>query len=311
MDLSVARHVQDSESSSDDEIVVEYVLNRRPKTFRARIMQLDYWNEVEFFERYRMSKSTVLWIVAEVKDSVERQTNRNHAVSALDQLLLTFSPWLFVYETQLTIMYLLCAAVFLTCLYVCTEIYAWRARKNYAHLPSISSLPIIGHLHRIYGGDGRGEELSSICSLAFLEPDSTSSKATSKLPKILMNGGTLVKELNDLVDKPPSDILTLCALATIKAICQAALGVSITTDTEGGREYYHAFERTLEIFIERGVNVIKKTKENRENMKKSNGGTTKNLADKPGFKSYIDILLDLEETDASFTEERMRGEVNT
>ncbi|XP_050665085.1 cytochrome P450 4g1-like [Leptidea sinapis] len=57
--------------------------------------------------------------------------------------------------------------------------------------------------------------------------------------------------------------------------------------------------------------VIKKTKENRENMKKSNGGTTNNLADKPGFKSYIDILLDLEETDASFTEERMRGEVNT
>ncbi|XP_050664769.1 uncharacterized protein LOC126965293 isoform X2 [Leptidea sinapis] len=46
-------------------------------------------------------------------------------------------------------------------------------------------------------------------------------------------------------------------------------------------------------------------------MKKSNGGTTNNVADKPGFKSYIDILLDLEETDASFTEERMRGEVNT
>ncbi|KAL0882717.1 hypothetical protein ABMA27_001140 [Loxostege sticticalis] len=90
MNLNIIRHFEDSESSSDDDdIIVEYVLNRRPKTFRDRILQLEFWDDVDFFERYRMSKTTVLWLHNELKNSLKRPTDRNHAVSPLDQILLT------------------------------------------------------------------------------------------------------------------------------------------------------------------------------------------------------------------------------
>lgn len=76
MNLNIVRHFEDSDSSSDDDIIVDYILNRRPKTFRDRILQLDFWDEVDFFERYRMSKSTVLWLLSELKNSLKRPTDR-------------------------------------------------------------------------------------------------------------------------------------------------------------------------------------------------------------------------------------------
>lgn len=48
-----------SESSSDDEIINDYILIR-PKIFRPRNPPLDHWDDEDFSKRYNLSKETVM-----------------------------------------------------------------------------------------------------------------------------------------------------------------------------------------------------------------------------------------------------------
>ncbi|CAH2091630.1 unnamed protein product [Euphydryas editha] len=89
MNLNITRYFDISESSSDDEIVAEYVLMRRPKVFRPRNPPLGHWDEVDFCQRYRLSKESVIWIIRNIGDELKRPTERNYAVTPMEQLLLT------------------------------------------------------------------------------------------------------------------------------------------------------------------------------------------------------------------------------
>ncbi|XP_063838190.1 putative nuclease HARBI1 [Ostrinia nubilalis] len=91
MNLNAARYFDmlESEDSSDDEVYAEYVLLRRPKIFKPRPPPLETWDEVDFVQRYRLSKETVLWLVSELGSYLKTPTTMNHAISPLEQILLT------------------------------------------------------------------------------------------------------------------------------------------------------------------------------------------------------------------------------
>lgn len=89
MNLNITRYFDSSDSSSDDEVISEYILMRRPKVFRLRSSPLDIWDEEDFRKRYRISKETVVWIVTEIEDGLKRLTPRNYAVTPLEQFLIT------------------------------------------------------------------------------------------------------------------------------------------------------------------------------------------------------------------------------
>lgn len=76
MDLNVARYFDESESSSDEDVVIQYVLMRRPKTFRSRNPPLEIWDDEDFCQRYRLSKETVLWIDREIGSRLKSPTTR-------------------------------------------------------------------------------------------------------------------------------------------------------------------------------------------------------------------------------------------
>ncbi|KAH9633138.1 hypothetical protein HF086_011863 [Spodoptera exigua] len=92
MNLNIVRYfdASDSEDSSDDDnTITHFILMRRRKTFRVRNSPLETWDDVDFCQRYRLSKETLMWIVCEIGDYLKTPTTRNHDVTPLEQVLLT------------------------------------------------------------------------------------------------------------------------------------------------------------------------------------------------------------------------------
>lgn len=64
---------------TDDEDFLEYadlVLRPRiPRVFRARTLHFDKWSEIEFKERFRLSKNTVKYVVDLIEENIVSVTN--------------------------------------------------------------------------------------------------------------------------------------------------------------------------------------------------------------------------------------------
>ena len=61
---------------------------RRPRIFRDREDMLDTLNDADFFQRYRMTRPMFYEILAQVCDDIQHNTQRNHALTAAQQLLI-------------------------------------------------------------------------------------------------------------------------------------------------------------------------------------------------------------------------------
>ncbi|XP_037293216.1 cytochrome P450 4V2 isoform X2 [Manduca sexta] len=147
----------------------------------------------------------------------------------------------------------------------------------------------------------------------------------------------LVGRLKACVDKEPFDVMHDLAYTTLEAICQTALGVDRISESIVTEEYYNAFNRCLELFINRGLNIffypdfiyqftpaykelvkcvtvihnvsgtiVKKRRQEREEI---NYGILKENGRR--FKAFLDILMELHESDPTFTEQQIRAEVDT
>lgn len=79
------------ESSSDDfesEDENIQVRSRAPRNFRLRFNNFQRWNDEEFKMRFRLSKETVAMLEERFGEVIAPKTKRNHAISAMDQILL-------------------------------------------------------------------------------------------------------------------------------------------------------------------------------------------------------------------------------
>ncbi|PZC74190.1 hypothetical protein B5X24_HaOG200063 [Helicoverpa armigera] len=154
----------------------------------------------------------------------------------------------------------------------------------------------------------------------------------------------LVENLKTEVGKGPFDVIhKYLAYTTLETICQTALGVSMISESIVTTEYYDAFNRCLELIIMRAMNVLvhpdciyrltpayremvkcvevlhnvsdtvmKKRKQEQKDTKKSKAENNNNgKASAAKFKAFLDILLELHETDATLTEQQVRSEVDT
>ncbi|XP_025267356.1 putative nuclease HARBI1 isoform X1 [Camponotus floridanus] len=75
-------------SSSEDEYF-ENVIYRRPKIIRRRPSYLEEFDDVDFHARFRLSKNSVITVLAEIEQEISHKTELNNAISPIDQLLLT------------------------------------------------------------------------------------------------------------------------------------------------------------------------------------------------------------------------------
>ncbi|XP_008185268.1 putative nuclease HARBI1 [Acyrthosiphon pisum] len=79
-----------SEDASDfDQLIVMIAFPRNPRIFRPRKHHFTYWRDDEFFNRFRLSKNTVRYIVDIIGDRICSRTDWNNAVSPEDKVLLT------------------------------------------------------------------------------------------------------------------------------------------------------------------------------------------------------------------------------
>ena len=62
--------------------------HRRPYTVRARQDPLQFFSKIEFKERFRLSKQTVMQVVDLIEDEIRPDTERNHALSPTLQVLI-------------------------------------------------------------------------------------------------------------------------------------------------------------------------------------------------------------------------------
>ncbi|XP_063232410.1 putative nuclease HARBI1 isoform X1 [Bacillus rossius redtenbacheri] len=89
--VDVVNNVGEIFGDDDDEEIIEVInaLARGPRNFRERPDHLNQWNDKEFSARFRLSKDTVLHLLEELEPLIRSRTDRNHAVSPLNKLLLT------------------------------------------------------------------------------------------------------------------------------------------------------------------------------------------------------------------------------
>ena len=59
---------------------------KRMRVFRDRKNPLDWLDDGEVIERYRLPRNFLIQLVELVKEDVERPTKRNHSLSALTQV---------------------------------------------------------------------------------------------------------------------------------------------------------------------------------------------------------------------------------
>ncbi|KAB0804518.1 hypothetical protein PPYR_01488 [Photinus pyralis] len=78
------------ELMSDDEEIINFVERpRRRKQFRQRKNHFEEWDDEAFLDRFRLSKDCILAILEQIEEQISYLTDRNEAVDALTQLLLT------------------------------------------------------------------------------------------------------------------------------------------------------------------------------------------------------------------------------
>ncbi|KAL1500732.1 hypothetical protein ABEB36_006179 [Hypothenemus hampei] len=81
------------EDLSDDEDILELVNIelfqnvRAQKVFRIRENHFQKWNDTEFFQRFRLSKNGVRFVLTYIANDIAHPTERNHALSAEMMLL--------------------------------------------------------------------------------------------------------------------------------------------------------------------------------------------------------------------------------
>ncbi|XP_051164287.1 putative nuclease HARBI1 [Leptopilina boulardi] len=71
------------DSSSDEDNVPV----RRPRWIRERSQHFDDFDDLDFETRFRLSKESALDVLSQIEDKLEFPTDRNHAVSPMNQLL--------------------------------------------------------------------------------------------------------------------------------------------------------------------------------------------------------------------------------
>ncbi|KAL1492022.1 hypothetical protein ABEB36_012526 [Hypothenemus hampei] len=83
------------EDLSDDEDILELVNIelfqnvRTQKVFRIRENHFQKWNDTEFFQRFRLSKNGVRFVLTYIANDIAHPTERNHALSA--EMMLVFA----------------------------------------------------------------------------------------------------------------------------------------------------------------------------------------------------------------------------
>ena len=89
--LHVVSQIMDltSSSSSSDEEVINLRRLPLPRVFRERKNPFTTYTEEEFQYRYRIRKQTVMDILNVIGHNFESSTRRNHALSAMNKLLIT------------------------------------------------------------------------------------------------------------------------------------------------------------------------------------------------------------------------------
>ncbi|KAK5650446.1 hypothetical protein RI129_001475 [Pyrocoelia pectoralis] len=79
-------HTSDSSSSSSED--EQAIVLRRQKIYRPRTQYLTEYDDVEFFDRFRLTKPTVLALLQQIVAELDSPTNRGGKITLLDQLLL-------------------------------------------------------------------------------------------------------------------------------------------------------------------------------------------------------------------------------
>ncbi|CAK1582627.1 unnamed protein product [Parnassius mnemosyne] len=62
--------------------------SRRPKIYRKRPNYFNDFDEIDFFRRYRLSKSTVIYLLEKIEHILEFPDNRNNSIPPINQLLI-------------------------------------------------------------------------------------------------------------------------------------------------------------------------------------------------------------------------------
>ncbi|KAI4455253.1 hypothetical protein MML48_9g00018364 [Holotrichia oblita] len=79
----------DVNSDDSDEEFAEYINNLRPYIVRRRIDNMHKWTDEEFFKRFRLTKNSVNELLQRIQHMIVNRTNRNKALTPMQQLLLT------------------------------------------------------------------------------------------------------------------------------------------------------------------------------------------------------------------------------
>ncbi|KAJ3620693.1 hypothetical protein MTP99_004621 [Tenebrio molitor] len=79
--------------SSDDEDIINFVVNlggiRKNPRLQIRRNHLEYWDDQEFYIRFRLSKNTVVLLLEEIRENIQHNTNWNHALTPMEMILAT------------------------------------------------------------------------------------------------------------------------------------------------------------------------------------------------------------------------------
>uniref|UniRef100_A0A6P7GTK7 Uncharacterized protein LOC114324683 n=1 Tax=Diabrotica virgifera virgifera TaxID=50390 RepID=A0A6P7GTK7_DIAVI len=82
-----------SDSSSNDEDIINFIVHlvrpRRVPRFHNRRYQYNYWDDVDFFRRFRLLKPTVLSLLEQIDGEIRSPTVWNHALNPMEMLLIT------------------------------------------------------------------------------------------------------------------------------------------------------------------------------------------------------------------------------
>lgn len=67
-----------SDSSDSDSDLEDYVniVFRRPRILHQRVNHMNQWDDLDFFNRFRLSKHTVHILVNQIEEEIQHQTER-------------------------------------------------------------------------------------------------------------------------------------------------------------------------------------------------------------------------------------------
>ncbi|KAG5882834.1 hypothetical protein JTB14_008017 [Gonioctena quinquepunctata] len=80
---------QASSSSSSSDSDDDYVFVRRRKVYRERVNNLEKFDDLDFFDRFRITKPTFHLLLETIEHLIETPTNRGGSIKPINQVLLT------------------------------------------------------------------------------------------------------------------------------------------------------------------------------------------------------------------------------